>query len=113
MNSEQISIISNLVDSSLNHAEYHWRNGGYKLIAESRVGIESLNKSVMDSAQSQIPGHEIVREGETIVADFIAIVADMRNSTDHMLTAVIQSSLREFNVFFMKHQPFCLLLKKQ
>ncbi|MGK3224647.1 adenylate/guanylate cyclase [Enterobacter soli] len=87
MNSEQSSIISNLVDRSLNQAEYHWRNGGYKLIAESRVSTEALNKSAMDSAASQIPGHEIVKEGETIVDDFIAIVADMRNSTDHMLTA--------------------------
>ncbi|HDU3661299.1 TPA: adenylate/guanylate cyclase domain-containing protein [Klebsiella pneumoniae subsp. pneumoniae] len=87
MNSEQISIISNLVESALNQAEYHWRNGGYKLIAESRTGTEALNKSAMDTAVSQIPGHEIVKEGETIVDDFIAIVADMRNSTNHMLNA--------------------------
>ncbi|EPM8848962.1 adenylate/guanylate cyclase [Klebsiella michiganensis] len=87
MNSEQVSIISNLVESALNQAEYHWRNGGYKLIAESRSGTEALNKSAMDSAVSQIPGHEIVKEGETIVDDFIAIVADMRNSTNHMLNA--------------------------
>jgi len=87
MNSDQRTIIANLVDSSLNQAEHHWSNGGYKLIAESRVGTEAFNKSAMDSAPSQIPGHEIVMEGETIVDDFIAIVADMRNSTDHMLTA--------------------------
>lgn len=87
MNSEQKSLISTLVEKSLNQAEIHWREGGYKLITESNASIEALNKSAMDSAASQIPGHEIVKEGETIVGDFIAIVADMRNSTEHMLTA--------------------------
>lgn len=89
MDNQQRRIIVDLVERSLNQAESHWRNGGYKLITEStrRDGTEALNKSTMDSAPSKIPGHEIVQEGETIVDDFIAIVADMRNSTDHMLTA--------------------------
>lgn len=89
MNNQQRAVILNLVKNALDEAELHWRNGGYKLTTENnyRTGVEALNKSTIDSAPSKIPGHEIVQEGETIVDDFIAIVADMRNSTEHLLNA--------------------------
>lgn len=87
MNNMEKIAIKELVYNSLDQAEKHWRKGGYKLIAESSVGIESFNKSAMDSAPTRIPGYEIVEDGETIVDEFIAIVADMRGSTKHMLNA--------------------------
>ncbi|MFL9593894.1 hypothetical protein ACKC5O_18045 [Aeromonas schubertii] len=93
MRNEEFEIIKTLVGQSLAQAETHWENGGYKLIKKSMVGTEAFYESVvMDSALTRIPGHEFVQEGETIVDDFIAIVVDMRNSTDHMLN--VQSSIK-------------------
>ncbi|ATM77659.1 adenylate/guanylate cyclase [Serratia fonticola] len=114
MDNQQRTIIVDLVERSLNQAEHHWRNGGYKLITESarRTGIEALNKSAMDSASSKIPGHEIVQEGETIVDDFIAIVADMRNSTDHMLTASSSIKLEGIQRVFYETSALLPALEK-
>ncbi|HGU6622672.1 TPA: adenylate/guanylate cyclase [Citrobacter amalonaticus] len=87
MKDNDIDSIKDLVNRSLDQAERHWRNGGYKLIAESSLGMESFSKSAMDAAPSRIPGYEFIMDGETIVDEFIAIVIDMRGSTKHLLNA--------------------------
>lgn len=114
MDNQQRMAIASLVERSLNQAEYHWANGGYKLIAEKldRAGNEDLSKSAMDSAPSKIPGHEIVKEGETIVDDFIAIVADMRNSTDHMLMASSSIKLEGIQRVFYETSALLPALEK-
>lgn len=87
MNDNDITAIKKLVNDSLDQAEKHWRKGGDQLIAESSLGLESAALNAMDAAPSRIPGYEVVEDGETIVDEFIAIVVDMRGSTDHMLNA--------------------------
>ena len=53
------------------------------------IGNESIYESVMDSAEpSKIPGHEIVRDGETVIDEFVAFVADMRDSSKHLMCAI-------------------------
>ncbi|MBD1578013.1 adenylate/guanylate cyclase [Vibrio sp. S11_S32] len=70
-----------IINASLNEAEKHWQRGGFIL--------EALNRKMEDSVQpSNIPGHKIVRDDETVIDEFIAFVADMRNSTDHLMCAI-------------------------
>lgn len=93
MKDNDINSIKDLINRSLDKAERHWRKGGYKLVAESRHGMESFSKNAMDSAPSRIPGYELIMDGETIVDEFIAIVVDMRGSTKHLLNADKSTSL--------------------
>lgn len=104
--------IKEIVNRSLDQAEKHWRNGGHQLIAESSVVLESLSKSAMDSAPSRIPGYEIVEDGETIVDEFIAIVADMRGSTKHMLNADNDSTLEGIQRVFYETSALLPALEK-
>jgi class 3 adenylate cyclase len=83
--------ISLLISRSLDLAERHWENGGYKLMLEGLKSNEErsdvIKSYAQDEAISKIPGYEIVKANETVVDDFIAIVVDMRNSTQHLMCA--------------------------
>lgn len=82
LTAEQDREVREVVGKSLNRAEKHWREGGHKLVVHKSRGMESLSE---DAAPSRIPGHKIVKEGETVISQFVALVADMRGSTDHLL----------------------------
>lgn len=112
MNKNDISIIQALVNRSLTQAEMHWKNGGHQLIAESIVATESLSKNAMDSAPSRIPGYDVIEDGETIIDEFIAIVADMRNSTKHMLNADNSSKLDGIQRVFYETSALLPALEK-
>lgn len=75
-----------LVNSSLDMAEKHWRDGGHKLSRMS-YAMDSMSESV-DYSPSYIPGHPIVSDGETVIDEFIAYVADMRKSTERLMCAI-------------------------
>lgn len=78
-----------IINSSLDKAEKQWREGGHLLKANRELSIESMHESVMDSAEpSKIPGHEMVRDDETVIDEFIAFVADMRDSSKHLMCAM-------------------------
>jgi len=92
LSSIQKDILREIINSSLDKAEKNWANGGRLLVEslnKSRVGTESRDAIIMDSAEpSKIPGHEIVRDSETVIDEFVAFVADMRDSTDHLMCAI-------------------------
>lgn len=112
MNDNDIALIKKLVKDSLDQAEKHWRDGGYQLIAESSLSVESASLNAMDSAPSRIPGYEIVKDGETIVDEFIAIVIDMRGSTDHLLNADNNCSLDGIQRVFYETSALLPALEK-
>lgn len=78
--------INACINEALDRAENHWRNGGYKLMAKA-VTLDSINER-MESAPSHIPGHGIVQDEETVIDEFIALVADMRDSSKHLNSAI-------------------------
>ncbi|MFM5537017.1 hypothetical protein ACET8U_06745 [Aeromonas veronii] len=83
--------LRHIISISLNKAEKNWDNGGSLLIesVNKGIGIESRDGFVMDSAEpSKIPGHDIVTDAETVIDEFVAFVADMRDSTKHLLCAI-------------------------
>jgi len=88
LTAEQDKILRETINDSLNSAEKHWLNGGHMLTENRLVAVESLSKSVMDAEPSKIPGHELVQDGETVIDEFIAFVADMRDSSKHLMCAI-------------------------
>lgn len=97
LNSAQRAEIQSIASSSLDAAEDIWHQVGdrLKLAARSRAYIEKLAESV----ESQIPGYPIVEIGEPKVDNFIAIVADMRQCTKHLLCAI---SIKRANVSLLQ-----------
>ena len=80
-----------VIISSLEKAEKQWNEGGYQIARnqEFSEGLESGN--VFDSSEpSKIPGHETVHENKTVIDEFVAFVADMRDSSQHLLCEVSQ-----------------------
>jgi hypothetical protein len=73
--------LEDVVRIALDHAQGVWREHGKALVERS----EKVAKA--EAAPSFIPGHPFVREGEITVGPFIALVADMRKSSEHLLQA--------------------------
>ena len=90
---EQEKLIRIIIHESLDKAEKHWDNGGYQLAENRQSGIENFNKS-MDYEPSKIPGHSIVQDEETVIDQFIAFVADMRDSTQHLMCEISSKRAR-------------------
>jgi len=88
LNDSQRKIITVLVNESLNKAEKHWDNGGHMLAS---LGFERFNEAMdikkAESEPSKIPGHSTVQDDETVIDEFIALVADIRNSSEHLMCA--------------------------
>ncbi len=85
---EQISELQELALSRLEYAESIWGDVGHKMRSFSKVGNEALvlEANMPEFVESQIPDNPIIKTFEPKVDDFIAIVADMRDSTDHLKT---------------------------
>ncbi len=83
----QILEITSVVRSSLDRAERIWRQHGSDLIkSEESIHVRA---DAMDSAPvaSRIPDHRLLGP-ETEIGNFIALVADMRESSRHLQCAI-------------------------
>lgn len=80
---EEKKLIEDVIKESLNLAEKHWQNGGY-LLKES-VTFDNIGLERYESEPSKIPGHSEVQDRETVIDEFIALVMDMRDSSDHLM----------------------------
>jgi len=74
--------IRKIINDSLDNAEKHWTNGG-DLLKESSIE-DSIGRVGMDSEASRIPGHTKVQDEKTVIDEFIALVMDMRDSSEHL-----------------------------
>jgi len=75
---EQITTLTSLVDDCLDEAEDTWDSVG-ELIKSRAAFMESA------SVPSEIPGYPFIQSGKPKVDDFICLVLDMRDSTDHLM----------------------------
>ena len=84
MTTTQEQTLEDLVKQSLEEAEAVWNKVKDKLVvlAEARKSLENV------AVKTRIPGYPIIRDGVPLVDEFITIVADMRNSTNHLLQAI-------------------------
>ena len=73
------------VNKALDKAESIWNEVGDQFaIEKAEVRMFSEGAKI----PSQIPGHKILTAGKPEVGDFIALVLDIRHSTDHLLIAI-------------------------
>jgi len=72
-----------VIHQALDQAEKVWKDHGKQLVEKG----EKRAMAMLDHVPSYIPGHPIVREGEITVGPYIALVADMRKSSEHLLQA--------------------------
>jgi hypothetical protein len=86
MNDHQRLEIKGIVTSSLNEAERVWGQHGKKLVRKAFALDEAYSRA--DSAPSKIPGHGTVADQDEKVDTFIALVADLRDSSQHLLMAI-------------------------
>lgn len=86
--SDQEAGLRHIISISLDRAELHWENGGYQLVVKAAFDSAEMMSESFESERSHIPGHPVVKEDETIIDDFIAFVADMRKSTEHLLVEI-------------------------
>ncbi|PML45822.1 hypothetical protein BCT76_16325 [Vibrio tasmaniensis] len=103
LSSTDKSLLSEIISKSLDRAEAIWNTEGADLIFES-VSLEDSSQRGMDSIDlikkselvpSRIPGTPVVSSDENKVEEFIALVADMRDSTKHLMTRNTHGSVSE------------------
>lgn len=78
MDNSQIEIVRQAAVDGLDEAIRTWTKVG--------IVMDSINASMEARAgtESNIPGHPFVQMGEPEVTEFVALVVDMRNSTDRL-----------------------------
>lgn len=87
------SQVEGIVKSSLDKAESVWCNHGKELVKAAIVAEDfARSDSAHEIVQSKIPHHPLVDGDHPKVADFIALVADMRNSSKHLLCAISEKT---------------------
>ena len=82
--------IVSIVDKSLDRAEAIWNKVGNKVIAEFAAALSARAKLV----PSEIPGHLLVDTETPEVDDFIALVIDMRNSSEHLMCSISEKKAK-------------------
>lgn len=80
----KIEKIKTKIDEALNDAEKIWRQVKPEFINESLRKAFSAEQLV----PTKIPGYKFIEEGKPEVADFIALVLDVRESTKHLTQAI-------------------------
>lgn len=78
MDAHQKALVRQAAVDGLNEAVRTWKKVG--------IVMDSINASFEGRAgnESNIPGHPFVKQGEPEVTEFVALVVDMRNSTDRL-----------------------------
>jgi len=83
MNNNERTKVCAAIDQGLDRAESNWGEVGHLL--EARLQ-KSTEKYAMDSSDSNIPGYPVVSTDRPQVDEFIALVVDMRGSTQRLKT---------------------------
>lgn len=79
--------ISQLINKNLDNAEKTWAKVGEELLAKDTM-LKAAFESVSNVVQSKIPGYPLVYDNNSVVDEFIALVADMRKSSEHLMCAI-------------------------
>lgn len=86
MTPEQRASLELLVSETLDEAEAVWNKVEPKLTALANHSRQMMLEKM--AMPTRIPGYPIIEDGIPIVDEFIALIADMRDSTKHLLQAI-------------------------
>lgn len=93
MNPDERALVTAAIKRGLDHAESNWEQVGHLLEAKMAISMDSY---AMDRADSHIPGHSAVDLDKPKVDDFIALVVDMRKSTERLKTFLKGAKVNSF-----------------
>lgn len=96
LSAEQKREITALVHRALDNAERVWNEHGMAL--DEAIRADSVAKREL--VPSKIPGHKAVESGSERVGTFIALVADMRDSSKHLLQRIAGTKATELQRIF-------------
>lgn len=80
---QQETQVSEAVERGLDRAEATWKKVGSQLITKSAMVFDHAMES-FNGKPSSIPGHPWVSDDSPTVDEFVALVIDMRNSSEHL-----------------------------
>jgi class 3 adenylate cyclase len=80
---DQEKLVSAAVERGLNRAEATWKSVGTKIVAKADSVFDHAFESER-AVPSSIPGHPWVSGDSPTVDEFVALVIDMRNSSEHL-----------------------------
>jgi class 3 adenylate cyclase len=81
--------ITALVNDSLDEAEGVWGKVGSKLMNRAMAKSAQFSGAIVEaSTPTTFPGYEVLEEGKPLVDEFIALVLDMRDSSNHLNCAI-------------------------
>ncbi|WIN05611.1 MULTISPECIES: hypothetical protein [Pseudomonas] len=86
LDNEEVVAIITCIKDALDRAEKHWENGGHTLVKSTKAMDSAF--VVNESVPSHIPGHSEVQDEKTVIDEFVALVADMRDSSKHLNSAI-------------------------
>ena len=92
LNERQKAEVRAAINDSLSRAERHWKRGGNELVEKSGLAKAHSVVILEEKEPSRIPGHEMVQDDETVIDEFIAFVADMRDSSRHLMCEISQKN---------------------
>lgn len=99
-----------LVNDCLDNAEAIWRKNGASMQVNESEFLDSeglVEKS--ESVSSNIPGFPLVHSSTNEVAKFIALVADMRGSSEHLLCAISEKNAKVTSLQRVYYETSALL----
>ena len=84
MHSDQLNQLLSSTVRALDTAESVWQQFGERMTLTASVVIDKMAKLT----ESPIPGHPVVAQDTVRLDQFIAMVVDMRKSTEHLMCAI-------------------------
>lgn len=81
-------LVSVAISKGLDRAESHWGEVGQEMTKKAMAFDAAMVRADESVKPSQIPGHPLVSDGSPKVDEFIAMVVDMRKSSERLKTKV-------------------------
>jgi class 3 adenylate cyclase len=101
LDDEQRQEVTALVNWGLDRAERIWDKHGFALDeARAYTRADSADLAKSERVLSRIPGHKHVESGNEKVGTFVALAADMRDSTTHLLCAIAEAKVSQMQRVF-------------
>ncbi len=100
LNAEEKREVKSIVHSALEKAERIWGRHGLSLDEALHARADSAGIAKRERVPARIPGHNTVEEGQERVGTFIALVADIRESSNHLMSRIAAAKATELERVF-------------
>ncbi len=92
MNTEEKEILKGLINTALDQAEASYKKVEDQLLIKANSKYMTFSN---ESVETELPGFPLIEENEPHVANFIALILDVRGSTKHLLEACASCGVQQ------------------